>query len=319
MVNKIIVITVYFGNAPVYFQHFLASCRANEHIDWLIITDIKEYKTLSANIHFIDYDLNAFKILAEKTLGFNVNISNPYKLCDFKPAYGLIFETYLKKYDYWGYCDIDLILGKIDQYLPYEFIKNYDVISTYRGFLSGPFCLFRNTESVKRLFASGSVYKQVFKIPEYQSFDENIQRYAISGISFRKIFYFIFFIFSYFNSYKSLFFSLKEFRYQFQWFVKRMTIIETSPADMTEIVFLAESKNEIKVFAQELLFSDSYLKRLNFKTWRIVWRNGILTYPEKKKQIFGFHFKESKSKIDFVVQELKTSMTITERGIFSAH
>jgi len=32
--------------------------------------------------------------MASRKLGFKVTINNPYKLCDFKPAYGLFFEEY---------------------------------------------------------------------------------------------------------------------------------------------------------------------------------------------------------------------------------
>ena len=42
-----------------------------------------------------------------------VTLDRPYKLCDFKPAYGFIFGEYLKEYDYWGHCDIDIVWGDL--------------------------------------------------------------------------------------------------------------------------------------------------------------------------------------------------------------
>ncbi len=102
---------------------------------------------------------------------------------------------------------------------------------------------------------------------------------------------------------RSYSFSFKEFRYQFQWFVKRETISEQHPADMTEIAFLKHRIGEIKVFTDELVFSDSYFKRLNRKTWRIKWEKGILTDMNKNREIFGFHFRESKNKMGFIIQE----------------
>ena len=43
------------------------------------------------------------------------------KLCDYKPAYGLIFEDELIGYDYWGFCDTDILLGDI-----YQFLEDYE-------------------------------------------------------------------------------------------------------------------------------------------------------------------------------------------------
>jgi len=92
MMNKIGVIIVYFGSIPAYFQHFINGCKFNDHIDWFFVTDIKDIPNISDNIHRINFSIDAFNNLAGKKLGFSVQIKNPYKLCDFKPAYGLIFE-----------------------------------------------------------------------------------------------------------------------------------------------------------------------------------------------------------------------------------
>jgi len=316
MINKIGVIIVYFGSTPEYFQHFINGCKFNDHIDWIFVTDIKDIPIVSDNIHRINFSLDAFNNLAGKKLGFPVAIKNPYKLCDFKPAYGLIFEEYLEKYEYWGYCDIDIILGKTEQFLPFRKISNYDVISTYKGFLSGPFCLYRNIDSIKRLFTLNPQYKAILQNPKYLAFDENIQRSAISGITMVKILYFLQFILSSIFELNFYSFSLKEFRYQFQWFVKRKTIPEQYPADITEIAFLQHRLKEIKLYTHELLFSDSYYKRINRKTSRIKWEKGILTDMDKNRQIFGFHFRESKNHPGFIIDYYDGSFTITEKGIF---
>ena len=40
-----------------------------------------------------------------------MTIEDAYKLTDFKPAYGEIFQDYIIQYDFWGFTDIDLIYG----------------------------------------------------------------------------------------------------------------------------------------------------------------------------------------------------------------
>ena len=50
----------------------------------------------------------------------NINwggVNSPYKLCDYKPVYGLIFDEDLQDYDFWGHCDVDLIFGDIRKFI----------------------------------------------------------------------------------------------------------------------------------------------------------------------------------------------------------
>jgi hypothetical protein len=317
MSKKIGIIIPYFGKRPSYMDHFLAGCGFNTSIDWLFITDIEQIPDITENIQIIKSDLNSFSKLATLKLGFPVEIRNPYKLCDYKPAFGLIFEDWLEKYQYWGYCDVDVIPGKIDHFLPFTKISDYDIISTYKGFLSGPFCLFRNTENLKRLFTFHPDYKSLLQDPDYLGFDENIQRSAISGFSLQKILYLISFIIHSRCGLNIKSFSFREFRYQFQWYVKRNTINEQSPSDVTEIAFLKHRMGEIKVFSDELVFSDSYFKRLNKKSWRLGWKDGILTDMDNSKQIFGFHFRETKNSPEFRIEKFDGEFIITEKGIFN--
>jgi hypothetical protein len=298
-------------------DHFLAGCRFNTSIDWIIVTDIEQIEDVAENIHFIKSDLDSINKLAYLKLGFPVKIRTPYKICDFKPLYGLIFEDWLKKYDYWGYCDIDLILGRIEQFLSPDKLWEYDIISTYKGFLSGPFCLYRNTEKLKKLFTYYPDYKSLLQNPNYLGFDENIQRKSIVGFSLRKIWYlFQFIVSSIFNA-NSNPFTIREFRYQFQWYVKRKTVNELYPSDFTEIVFSKYKKGKNKLYTEELVLSDSYYKRMNRKTWRLQWNNGILSDLDNTRQIFGFHFRESKNLPGFKVDNFTGEFFITEKGIFN--
>ena len=64
--------------------------------------------------------------MAEKKLGFHVSLDQSYKLCDFKPAYGFLFEEYLQGYQFWGHCDIDTIMGNLSKLLTDELLNQYD-------------------------------------------------------------------------------------------------------------------------------------------------------------------------------------------------
>lgn len=57
--------------------------------------------------------MDEIKVTASEKLSFAVNIGYPYKLCDFKPAYGFLFPEIIKRYDFWGHGDIDVVYGNI--------------------------------------------------------------------------------------------------------------------------------------------------------------------------------------------------------------
>src|SRR5471030_363722 len=101
--TSVALINCYFGKLPWYFDYFVHSCKYNPTIDFFIITDDRSRAAeLPPNVKLIYKTLNDISLLASEKLGFAVNISYGYKLCDFKPAYGLIFSELLNGYDFWG-------------------------------------------------------------------------------------------------------------------------------------------------------------------------------------------------------------------------
>ena len=82
--EKIAILTVYYGKLPPYFDLWLRSCEFNETIDFYVVTDNK-LCNLPKNVNIIDITLKDFCSLAEKKLHKKVRIDTPYKLCDFKP------------------------------------------------------------------------------------------------------------------------------------------------------------------------------------------------------------------------------------------
>lgn len=167
---KIAIIGCYYGQFPVWIQYWLKSCSTNPTIDFFIVTDL-DLPDKPENVHIIFFHLNEIKLLAEQKIGISVSLGKPYKLCDLKPCYGLVFEDYLKEYDYWGHCDFDLIWGDIR-----KFIEKYE-IEKYDKFLAlGHLALYRNIENInKRFMLDGSKcgnYQEVFSNDNGYAFDE---------------------------------------------------------------------------------------------------------------------------------------------------
>lgn len=168
---KIGIIVPYFGKLPNNFQIWLNSCERNSDVNWMVFTnDTSPFRCPSnVAIHRMGFDQMKNKI--GQLFDFHPNIDLPYKLTDYKPAFGEIFQEYLKEYDFWGYCDIDLIFGKIRNFITDELLNQYDKILS-----SGHLTLFRNTDEINKLYKrslrGSEPYKKVFTQPDFFHFDE---------------------------------------------------------------------------------------------------------------------------------------------------
>ena len=149
--KKTCIIAAYFGNLPYYFPLWKESAQANPEIDWLIFTD-KEKAREDKNIKYVNCTLKDISELASKKLNEKIDLKKPYKICDLRPSFPIVFDEYLKDYEYWGHCDLDIIWGDIKKFLGMNYIWDYDIISADCRRLCGPFCLFKNNEKTNLIY-----------------------------------------------------------------------------------------------------------------------------------------------------------------------
>jgi hypothetical protein len=116
--------------------------------------------------------LKEIRDLASQKLNFEVKIDMPYKLCDFKPAYGFIFSDFIKDYDFWGFGDIDVIYGNIRDFISDSLLSSCDFICVRDDYVTGFFSLVRNTETANMLFTRSKDYVKVLSESKYCNFDE---------------------------------------------------------------------------------------------------------------------------------------------------
>jgi hypothetical protein len=169
---KIALVICYTGEMPWYFKYFVHSCRYNPTVDFYIITDHRIDDGLPPNVRPVYRSLNDISELATKKLGFEVNIKSGYKLCDFKPAYGFLFDDLLKDYDFWGHGDIDVVFGNIRYFISDDILANNDLVVVRHDFLTGYFQLFRNNEKMNTLFMRSKDYVRVMTEEKHFCFDE---------------------------------------------------------------------------------------------------------------------------------------------------
>ncbi|MGB6128511.1 MAG: DUF6625 family protein [Psychrilyobacter sp.] len=170
--KKIKIISCYFGSLPKHFELWCESCYKNKNYDFMLVTDQKVFS--EKNLEIKKMSFNEFKTLINKKLkpiiGFNISMDGPYKVCDYRPAFGIIFEDELNGYDFWGYCDLDMIFGDFNKFLSQDLFERFERIGM-NGHLS--FC--KNNKKINNLFKlSGAEYsyKKVFKDSYSYIFDE---------------------------------------------------------------------------------------------------------------------------------------------------
>lgn len=244
-----------------------------------------------------------FQEISSEKLGFKIEFSDPYKICDFKPMFGFIFKEYLKEFDYWGFCDIDTIFGDIGTRMNELLEDSPDVLSAYREFIAGPFSIFKNNDHINELFKNCPDYRQILQDPAHRAFDENIARSSIEGFSLKKLASFIGYFAQKMPESGIRMKSIPELRYGFQSDYKRRTIDPDHPADMSEVVFSELKKKKIQARFLPLIMTERYLRRAKKQKWEFVWRNKKLYDNKSGKELFGFHFQDSKANEEFRVPE----------------
>jgi len=142
-------------------------------VDFYIITD-NEQRIINKpdNVKIISRSLPAIRESASAKLGFTANLHYPYKFCDFKPTYGLLFQELIEGYDFWGHGDVDMIYGDIRSFMTEQLLRSHDIVNNRHDYISGAFCLFRNTNELNTLFMQSKDYKTVLTSSDHFSFCE---------------------------------------------------------------------------------------------------------------------------------------------------
>lgn len=162
----------WFGPFPKWMQVYLTSCKYNKSIDFYIFTDAPVPKSYPKNVTFIQTSFKDYCNLVSSKLGINFKPLNPYKLCDIKPSLGKIHNETLQGYDFWGFGDIDVILGDIRSFLTDQALNKYEFFSTHSSRIAGHFTVMKNDANWCSVFMERSDWKKSFESQEHLAFDE---------------------------------------------------------------------------------------------------------------------------------------------------
>lgn len=173
--KSIVIIFPYFGSLPVQYKMWRASALRNPSIDFMFFTDadVKSEKNILVHkMHFCD-----FQKIVQEAFDFPITLDRPYKLCDYKQAYGFILQNYIKNYDFWGFGDLDLVYGDIRAFITDEALEHKFLLGW------GHLTLLRNDDDANTFFMKQvegyQNYREAFSTREITFFDE----YGYKGCS----------------------------------------------------------------------------------------------------------------------------------------
>lgn len=300
--KKICIIIPYFGPWPRWFDFFLKSCKYNPSFTWLILNANYIPPLIPENVHFKNISLYELSSLIKKELGIIPQINHPYKLVDFKPAYGLIFRQELVNYDFWGYSDIDLVYGNIAHFITYDITENYDIISPSKDFIPGHFALYRNVNKINSLFKNCLNWRSVLADSKCYCFDEKyikggfeINDSSIKDFISKKVTEHL--IKSKYSESQFLQMLKKVVKPLYEYLVEKIVPMR----DFNQIIRYHNKIKNIRLYCNQFYSDDIMKLRTNDSIYNIKWKQGSLY--DLNNEIMYFHFQLSKYYDSFSITE----------------
>jgi hypothetical protein len=169
--SRICLILSFFGQWPTYADLYLHSIRQNPDVDWLFVCDQPPPgASLPPNVRML---LTTKAELAQRiadSVGTPVNFTVPHKLCDFRPAFGVIFRDELRGYDVWGHCDNDVIFGRVRRFFTEDILDTFEKVMIH-----GYMAFYRNSAAANSFYQLTTPtlrYQEIFADPRHRAFDE---------------------------------------------------------------------------------------------------------------------------------------------------
>jgi len=297
MTPEIGFIVPYFGQWPHWISYYLKSCETNTSFHWFIITDLEQPVRKLPNVHFVPMSLKELTDRISNQLQINPVIRHPYKLVDFKPAFGIIFEDILQEFPYWGYTDLDLIYGNLSHFFTKDILWSYDIISPNAEFVPGHFSVFRNNTHINHLFKICPNWKEIFQSLRCFCFDEYLyaEGLELNDIKIQK-----------FTTWKirkhhllktarrSLF--LQPFRTSY---IGKSPHAFSGPKDFNGAIERESKHDRLRLYGRTMYADDAMQPSFKKALRKTAWKNGSLFLDGK--EILYYHFQMAKYHKNFSV------------------
>jgi len=183
--GKALLILPYFGSFGPWFPLYLHSL-ANQHTLALLLLSDSKPPDLPANARRVEMTLDELRELATTRLSTPVRLHRMRNICDLRP-YGIIFEEFMRGFDYWAFGDEDVLYGDLDRMLAPHLDGTADLVVPGTNGMSGHLTLLRNNAKTNQLAMRDPAYKEVLVSREHWAYDETSWRCGTDISSFHKV------------------------------------------------------------------------------------------------------------------------------------
>lgn len=166
------IIVPYFGRLPEWFRLFLVSAAPNTRFHWLFFTDAAWEGALPANVELRHISFDDYRAQAGARLGVDLSNLAPYQLCDLRPFFGYLHEDELDSVPYWGFGDVDVILGDLARFFGGPMEAGRRVVSVHDDRVSGHLTFLKNVDAVRRLGFGIDDWKGLLTGNRHRALDE---------------------------------------------------------------------------------------------------------------------------------------------------
>lgn len=176
--RKKVLIQTQFGTPHTWTTEYFRNVRMLEPLGWSLKVFTPNLWKSAGNIEIIPMTIEGFDALVKRYCGvepknFIDPTGRPHKLVsDFYPAYGLIFQDYIRGFDFWAHTNWDMVYGRLDRYIPDVMLDQVDIWSDDVDAINGIFTVYRNNEFVNNLFRRAPGWEMAFTLHEECAFDE---------------------------------------------------------------------------------------------------------------------------------------------------
>ena len=167
MIKKVFLITEFgkpFDWTPKYIENVGKLAKYGWY--WKIFTPNK-YENLPPNVEIVDMTIEQYGDLVMEKLNVRPNMFLTPKgipsvhITDFYIFSGIVFQDYIKGFDFWGITNMDVLYGRLDHFVSDTMLQDCDVFTDDVETINGVFCLFRNNELCNNLWRLISNWKEI--------------------------------------------------------------------------------------------------------------------------------------------------------------
>lgn len=166
-----------FGEPHSWTEQYFENVKMLEPYGWFLKVFTPNPWKSEANIEIVPMTIHDFDALIEKRCGVApgnfIHNGRPHKLVsDYYPAYGHIFNDFIRGFDFWAHTNWDMVYGRLDRFIPDDTLGSLDIWSDDVNAINGIFCVYRNLYGINNLFRQVPQWEKAFTEHSLFAYDE---------------------------------------------------------------------------------------------------------------------------------------------------